>query len=146
MQLTSKQIARFWQKVDKTDDCWNWTAAVYSSGYGAVTINSTCYLAHRISWLLKHGKDSEQCVLHTCDNRRCVNPSHLFEGTKGDNNRDAVEKGKHSIPYKNARHVYDTNGRWRAIVQGKHLGYFDTEAQALLEVEKQIGKNHHHRD
>jgi|ERR1700675_205148 len=144
MQLSPKRLQRFWAKVDKTDGCWLWTGAITGVGYGALTIDTKNYSAHCISWMLAHdGVFSKQCVLHKCDNRRCVRPSHLFEGTKGDNNRDAVQKGKHSKPYMAAKHVYDTNGRWRVIIQGKHHGYFSTEADALLERNKHLGENHH---
>lgn len=87
----------FWKHVDKTPTCWIWTRRVDARGYGLIHF-WTCLRAHRISWRLHHGAIPEElCVLHNCpgaDNPSCVNPEHLWLGTRGDNVRDASRKGR----------------------------------------------------
>jgi len=96
---------RFWsfvKKPDKSergedDDCWIWTGSekAHEYGYGklAVSGKSQQDYAHRISWWLHYGKIPDGlCVLHHCDNPRCVRPDHLFLGTIEDNMVDAASK------------------------------------------------------
>ena len=86
----------FWSKVEKGEGCWNWTAAKDTSGYGKFANWPLGFeRSHRISWSLHHGPVPQgMCVLHRCDNRLCVNPDHLFIGTRDDNNKDRMRKGR----------------------------------------------------
>lgn len=94
--------SRFWSKVNKhgplmkgmSTRCWEWTASVRRDGYGQLNVEGKTLAAHRLSWFLKHGKWPQPCALHKCDYRRCVRPSHLFEGTKDENLEDMVKKGR----------------------------------------------------
>jgi len=88
-------MKRFWGKVKKTDNCWIWKAGIRSlkTGYGCFKYQGKVVDAHRMSWFLFFGNIPEgKCVLHHCDNRLCVNPKHLFIGSKKDNVIDAIKK------------------------------------------------------
>ena len=87
--------ARFWEKVDKSAECWLWQAGSVVKGYGRIRINGRMQLAHRVAWELTYGKiPNGMCVLHACDVRACTRPDHLFLGTYADNTRDAIDKGR----------------------------------------------------
>jgi hypothetical protein len=88
---------RFWSKVQISDGCWLWTDSNSHSGYGVLFPfhKQPKRYAHRLAWELFVGPiPTGKCVLHTCDVRTCVNPDHLFVGTKGQNIMDAILKGR----------------------------------------------------
>lgn len=99
---------RFWEKVEKTDDCWWWRGAnggpnrygLFQTGRdGTRKIKD---YAHRVSYRLTYGGIPDGLwVCHRCDNRLCVRPDHLFLGTSDDNIRDKVQKGRSPLGEQN---------------------------------------------
>lgn len=85
---------RLWSKVVKTPRCWVWTAST-RNGYGIIRVDGRTEYAHRLAYLANMGPIPDGLVVrHTCDNRLCVRPNHLELGTKADNSRDMVERGR----------------------------------------------------
>lgn len=91
---------RFFSRVKKRKSgCWEWCGRLNVNGYGFITRDYKQVRAHRYSWEIHNGPIAgELCVLHKCDNPRCVNPEHLFLGTRRDNQHDMHSKGRNNQP------------------------------------------------
>jgi len=77
---------RFWEKVRKSDGCWEWIAYTNPDGYGHFRVDGRIVRAHR--WAYEHlvgpipsGLDLD----HRCRVRHCVNPAHLEPVTRKEN-------------------------------------------------------------
>lgn len=80
----------------KPDACWPWTGPIHHNGYGVITDDNLRQVqAHRVAYEHARGPIPKGLnVCHTCDNRPCCNPAHLFVGSDGDNMRDRDQKGR----------------------------------------------------
>jgi len=86
--------------LDNKTGCWNWSRAIEPhSGYGAVKFQGKKMNTHRVVWILLYGElDRDILVCHHCDNKKCINPEHLFAGTYSDNMQDCKQKGRLVVP------------------------------------------------
>jgi hypothetical protein len=125
---------RFWPKVDKTEDCWLWTACIRKDGYGSFRVLNKTLLAHRVAYALVRGVVPELDLDHTCHTRHCVNPAHLRPVTHKQNleNRQGAQANSAS----GIRGVsWDKKSqKWRGYVTHNKvrlsLGFFDSPEQA----------------
>lgn len=87
-------------EVNPETGCWEFVGYRNDDGYGMVRYRGQLVYAHRLAGHLWKGfaLDSPLFVLHSCDNPPCINPEHLREGTRADNARDMVERGRQFIP------------------------------------------------
>lgn len=131
--------SRFWEKVDKGDGCWLWTAGTVR-GYGMFGVHRKPIAAHRLSWIIAFGDIPDGIlVCHKCDVRGCVRPDHLFLGTIADNIADCVAKGRNA---KGDKHWTRTDP-WKLPIGNEHwsrrmpelTAYGERNGQAKLTVE-----------
>lgn len=107
--MNDRDIARFMTKVHRRtlNECWPWKAGTNLNGYGQMRVGFKKIGAHRLSWEIHNGSIPHGMhVLHCCDNRLCVNPSHLFLGTHADNMRDRVAKNRSARGERHGRYTH----------------------------------------
>lgn len=92
-------MERFWSKTSLGETgCMEWTGSRFRTGYGRFRLKGRTQSAHRVAYELSVGPIPDgMLICHRCDNPPCVNPDHLFVGTKSDNAADMIRKGRHWI-------------------------------------------------
>lgn len=133
--MDKKTEERFWSKIDKTGDCWRWTASCDSEGYGLFRYGKKLVKAHRLSFEWANGEIPEGMqVDHRCHTRNCVRPEHLRLVTHAQNHQN--RRGAQSNSFTGIRgvtwHKRDRKYQARVSLSGKtyHAGLFDTLAEA----------------
>lgn len=120
-QFNERDIARFWSKVEKTENCWIWKNKPGSSGYGIFNVGRRSrYLAHRVSLSLIGAslpQDFNVQIDHICKNRLCVRPDHLEVVSL----RENILRGN-SITAQNARKTHCKRGHLLTEIGMGHRG------------------------
>lgn len=128
-----QRLARY---TESDTGCWEWQGALYPGGYGHIAPLYGENSAHRASYAHHHGPIPEgQSVLHSCDNRRCINPDHLRLGTYSDNQRDAYERGRR--PFLGG----DKSANAKLTEQQAYAIISDSRAQASIAIEYGVSKS-----
>jgi hypothetical protein len=134
--FNSKQVQeRFWRKVNKTPDCWEWTSGKSKFGHGRFKLNRSLYSSHVLSiWSHTNEAPHGRFACHICDNPACVRPEHLWYGSASDNMKDAYKKGRldATLAKANLNHVKGEKVRSCIITE--------TQAIELLRFRKETGK------
>lgn len=132
----SERYEQFLKKINFSDNCWNWNGTMASTGYGKFFVGVLDVAAHRASFVFHKGKINEgNVIMHSCDNRKCVNPWHLSQGSNADNSRDMKNKKRQAYGERNAFSKLSE----KDVIQIKNLlktGKGSTEIAKLFNVYK----------
>jgi len=135
--MIEKDLQRFFKKVfinsNRMGGCWEWQACVTRVGYGQLKFKERQVGVHRLSYEHFNGSIPEgTLVLHKCDIRNCVNPSHLFLGTNQDNMNDKINKGRHAygetsgqskLTEAQVQDIYNASGTFRDIAKRYNISH-----------------------
>jgi hypothetical protein len=141
--MSPQYIVKFFSRVemDENTGCHEWQGAITAAtGYGKVAFSDGSRIdTHRVSWMLTHGEIPKGMdVCHKCDNRRCVNPLHLFLGTRSQNMIDARDKGRLNLAPAHAAHpVVLTDDEVREIDRRARAGEVQQNIAADFGVKRQ---------
>ena len=142
-----EDLERFLAKVKAVESgCHEWQSTLHRDGYGKFSLNNKQTAAHRVSYLLQKGEIPKGLwVLHTCDNRKCVNPAHLYLGTAKQNTRDMMERcawhGNMKYPFESvqlAKKLYQEG--WSQQKIADHLGIHQTQVSKYIRGKQRILK------
>ena len=152
-ESAAKTAERFWSKVNKRglDECWEWSGR-RCQGYGCFGLHGRDLRAHRFSYELNVGPIPDGLsILHSCDNRACVNPAHLRPGTNAENMQDCLKRGRNHFANKtHCKHGHPFTPENTKVMQVKGRGPYRVcrqcgraklaRYQARLATSKSIGE------
>ena len=105
-----------------TGGCLEWTGPISKRGYGQTKWNYKFYLVHRLVWILVKGPIPKGLyVCHHCDNRKCLEITHLFIGTASDNRKDCIKKGRANVR-SGKRHPNYKHGKYVGVSASRRAG------------------------
>lgn len=142
-----KDLERFWAKVERVESgCHEWQSTIHRDGYGKFWFNGKQVQAHRVAYILQVGEIGERLhVLHRCDNRKCVNPAHLYLGTPKQNTQDKIDRcgwhGNMRFPFdvvERARELYKTGMTQQKIAD--ELGIHQTQVSRYINGKQRLHK------
>ena len=135
-QLECSVKCKMLNNIEFSNKCWIWKGSVSQFGYGRVRIkNKASVPAHRVMYELYKGDiENNLNVCHTCDNRLCVNPDHLWLGTDKENHSDMVEKGRRTI-------LRGSENKKSKLKESDILKIMDMEKSGMKRIE--IAKTYH---
>lgn len=125
-------------RVDKTNGgCWLWNGTIGTHGYGVLNCQGTLFTSHRAAYTFLIGEIPDgMFVCHRCDDRRCVNPDHLFLGTAADNAADMADKGR--APWRGKTRSPEAKEKMRIAKLGKIGRHTEAQKQAASETMQRL--------
>jgi len=145
--FTDKQIKSFWNRVNikSENECWEWTGLKSKNGYGKTGIRNRISTAHRTSYFL-HNEifDTGLYVLHHCDNRLCVNPKHLYQGTPKDNVADMLNRKRdnYSNGYIHSEETKNKMSNSQRGIKNHNYGNFVLDEITINKIKELKAKNY----
>lgn len=138
---------RLWLRIEVSGDpdaCWEWTGGVTPDGYGLIGIGGRQRYVHIVAYELTHGSVPPRKVIrHTCNNRRCCNPSHLTPGTYKENTADSWAAGRQTsqrLTPEVRAYIASREGELSSAELGKELGFTGATIQTVWRVENRKQK------
>lgn len=135
MAIKSPPFERLYRNILVTgNECWEWQGQTASSGYGQIKAFGKMVSCHRLSYELYSGPIPEGLeIMHSCDNKICINPDHLSAGSHQENMADMERKGRRVKGVPNPVRGADREQSKQVLVLGKAYGSMK-EAERSLNV------------